>query len=165
MEKLRHIVVTGGAGFVGSCIAIRLKGRFPAAEVWALDNLQRRGSELNLPRLAEAGVRFMRGDVRKPGDLLPLPEFELLVECSADPSVHAGAACSAGFTPDPWGWGCLEVSPRDPCTGATRERLGFTTCQPVGDCAADFPPARATWGPEETIRGQGALWSESPGPE
>ena len=34
-----------------------------------LDNLYRRGSELNLPRLREAGVEFVRGDVREPEDL------------------------------------------------------------------------------------------------
>jgi len=57
--------------------------------VVALDNLRRRGSELNLPRLAEAGVRFVHGDVRSPEDLTGI-QPGLVVECSAEPSVLAG---------------------------------------------------------------------------
>ena len=86
-----EILVTGGAGFVGSNLAIRLKRRFPAARVTALDNLRRRGSELNLPRLAEAGVDFAHGDIRNAEDLaIPGHTFDLIVECSAEPSVLAG---------------------------------------------------------------------------
>lgn len=54
-----------------------------------MDNLYRRGSELNVPRLAKAGVSFHRGDVRQPGEFPPGP-FDLLIECSAEPSVLAG---------------------------------------------------------------------------
>jgi CDP-paratose 2-epimerase len=86
-----EILITGGAGFVGSNLAIRLKARFPGARVTALDNLRRRGSELNLPRLAEAGVDFAHGDVRNAEDLaIPGRVFDLIVECSAEPSVLAG---------------------------------------------------------------------------
>ena len=49
-------LVTGGAGFVGSNLAMQLKGRREEARVIALDNLMRRSSELNLPRLRNAGV-------------------------------------------------------------------------------------------------------------
>ena len=84
-------MVTGGAGFVGSNLAIRLKRRFPSARVTSLDNLRRRGSELNLPRLADAGVDFAHGDIRSAEDLaIPSRVFDLVVECSAEPSVLAG---------------------------------------------------------------------------
>jgi len=87
----KHALVTGGAGFVGSHLALSLKRQFPGTEVTALDNLHRRGSELNLPRLKTGGVAFLRADVRSLGDLLaisPLPD--LIVECSAEPSAQAG---------------------------------------------------------------------------
>ena len=87
----RRILVTGGAGFIGSAVALAIQKKHPDSSVIALDNLHRRGSELNLPRLRDAGVRFVHGDVRDVNDLLSLPEEpELIVECSAEPSVLAG---------------------------------------------------------------------------
>ena len=84
------MLITGGAGFVGSCLAVALAGRHPDWKLIALDNLHRRGSELNLDRLSEAGVEFLRGDVREPGDLKRAGGFDALVECSAEPSVMSG---------------------------------------------------------------------------
>ena len=83
------ILVTGGAGFVGSNLAVKLKERHPEMRISALDNLKRRGSELNIPRLYEAGVEFVHGDIRNKEDL-PGFEMDLILECSAEPSVLAG---------------------------------------------------------------------------
>ena len=80
------ILITGGAGFVGSNLAIQLAERHPDWEIVALDNLHRPGSELNPPRLEEAGVRFVRGDVREPATSTGLSGVTALVECSAEPS-------------------------------------------------------------------------------
>ena len=55
-----------------------------------LDNLRRRGSELNLPRLREGGVEFVHGDVRDAGDIAGVGRIDAVVECSAEPSVIAG---------------------------------------------------------------------------
>jgi CDP-paratose 2-epimerase len=84
-----RVLVTGGAGFVGGNLVVALARRHPAWRVVALDNLSRRGSELNLPRLEEAGVEFFEGDVREPGDLRAAGDFDAIVECSAEPSVLA----------------------------------------------------------------------------
>lgn len=84
------ILVTGGAGFVGSALALALKRAQPARRVTAFDNLKRRGSELALRRLREGGVAFVHGDVRCPEDLEQMGAVELVVECSAEPSVMAG---------------------------------------------------------------------------
>lgn len=85
-----RILVTGGAGFVGSSLALHLAREFPGAEITALDNLHRRGSERNLPALAAAGVGFVHGDVRCPEDLAAVPPPQLIVEASAEPSAQAG---------------------------------------------------------------------------
>ncbi len=85
-----RILVTGGAGFVGSSLALLLRRDLPDADVRAFDNLKRRGSELALKRLKDADVGFVHGDVRSQHDLADAGAFDLLVECSAEPSVHAG---------------------------------------------------------------------------
>ncbi len=87
-----RILITGGAGFVGANLGVALARRHAGWEIVALDNLMRRGSELNLPRLREAGVEFAHGDVREPADLAAAGPFDAMVECSAEPSVLAGFA-------------------------------------------------------------------------
>ena len=66
-----------------------LRREFPGTEIVAMDNLYRRGSELNVPRLEQAGVQFHRGDVRD-ANAFPPGSFDVLIECSAEPSVLAG---------------------------------------------------------------------------
>jgi CDP-paratose 2-epimerase len=92
-----RVLVTGGAGFIGANLALELLARHPGWELVAFDSLHRRGSELNVPRLREAGVRFVHGDVREPDDLRAAGPFDALVECSAEPSVMAGADGATGF--------------------------------------------------------------------
>jgi CDP-paratose 2-epimerase len=87
-----RVLITGGAGFVGGNLAVALSGRHPGWELVAIDNLMRRGSELNLPRLRDARVEFVHGDVREPADLAAAGNFDAMVECSAEPSVLAGVA-------------------------------------------------------------------------
>ena len=108
--------MTGGAGFVGANLAAALAQRLPGREIVAFDNLGRRGSELNLPRLREAGVRFVHGDVREQADLLALGPISALVECSAEPSVLAGVGGSPEYlvrTNLLGAYHCLEVARRD----------------------------------------------------
>jgi CDP-paratose 2-epimerase len=112
----RRVLVTGGAGFVGSNLAVALRARQPAWDVVALDNLRRRGSELNLPRLADAGVQFVHGDVREAADLMTLDTVDAVVECSAEPSALAGALgdTSYVFASNLVGaHNCLELARRD----------------------------------------------------
>jgi CDP-paratose 2-epimerase len=86
-----RVLVTGGAGFIGANVAVGLVQRHSGWKVMALDNLQRRGSELNLPRLQRGGVAFVHGDVRMADDLTTVGPVDAVVECSAEPSVLAGA--------------------------------------------------------------------------
>ena len=84
------IVVTGGAGFVGSTLCLQLKHKYPTYEIVAFDNLKRRGSELNLADFQKKGIPFFHGDIRNNEDLLALGNFDVLIEASAEPSVTAG---------------------------------------------------------------------------
>jgi len=88
--KYKTILITGGAGFIGSNLAVSFKNRYRGLEVIALDNLKRRGSEMNLARLKENGVDFIHGDIRNPEDLTLNKKIGLVIECSAEPSVLAG---------------------------------------------------------------------------
>lgn len=84
------ILITGGAGFVGSSLALAFRQHDPAARILVLDNLRRRGSEGNLQRLQQAGIDFTHGDIRNPEDFARLPSVDLVVDCAAEPSVYAG---------------------------------------------------------------------------
>jgi len=95
-----HILVTGGAGFVGSHIAAGLAG-VSGVRVTALDNLKRRGSELKLEPLNAAGVTFVHGDVRIADDLaLNGAPVDVIVDCAAEPSVFAGRSGSPRYVLD-----------------------------------------------------------------
>jgi CDP-paratose 2-epimerase len=95
--ETENVLITGGAGFVGSSLAVRFKELSPAPTVTAFDNLHRRGSELNVPRLQEAGVKFQHGDIRCTEDYEQLPDFDLLIDCAAEPSVQAGVGGSPRY--------------------------------------------------------------------
>ncbi|MDD5747830.1 MAG: NAD-dependent epimerase/dehydratase family protein [Actinomycetota bacterium] len=84
------MLVTGGAGFVGSNLAISFKKSRPGSRVIAFDNLKRRGSELNINRLKDNDVRFVHGDIRNPEDLKLKEQIDVIIECSAEASVLAG---------------------------------------------------------------------------
>jgi CDP-paratose 2-epimerase len=108
-----RVLVTGGAGFIGAALATALAAR--DREVVALDNLARRGSELNLPRLREAGVQFVHGDVRVPADLDACGPVDAIVECSAEPSVLAGTDGDTAYTVQTnllGAYHCLELARR-----------------------------------------------------
>jgi CDP-paratose 2-epimerase len=125
-----RVLVTGGAGFVGANLGIAL-AKAGQHEVVAFDSLRRRGSELNVPRLRDAGVEFVHGDVRNASDLDAAGEIDALVECSAEPSVLAGVD-NAEFTVRTNLLGahnCLELARRH---GAQLVFLSTSRVYPVG---------------------------------
>jgi CDP-paratose 2-epimerase len=125
------VLVTGGAGFVGANLCVALAERHPDWRIVALDSLYRRGSELNLPRLREAGVEFVRGDVREPGDLQAVGHVAALVECSAEPSALAGVDGETDYvvhTNLMGAYNCLEVCRRH---GARMVFLSTSRVYPV----------------------------------
>ena len=110
-----RVLVTGGAGFIGASVGIGLLSRRPDWSVVALDNLKRRGSELNLPRLRASGVQFVHGDVRELDDLMTVHDVDAIVECSAEPSVLAGLDGSPAYLIESnliGAYHCLELARR-----------------------------------------------------
>lgn len=110
-----RVLITGGAGFIGSSLALGLAARHEGWRIVAADNLYRRGSELNLPRLRAAGVEFAHADVRHREDLEAIGPFDALVECSAEPSVMAGTSGPGDYVVQTNLVGahhCLEVAAR-----------------------------------------------------
>jgi CDP-paratose 2-epimerase len=111
-----RVLITGGAGFVGASLGISLAARHPDWELVAYDNLHRRGSELNLPRLKAAGIRFAKGDVRDADALMEVEGIDALIECSAEPSALAGADGETAYTVHTnltGAYNCLELARRD----------------------------------------------------
>ena len=159
----KKVLITGGAGFVGGNLAVALAGR--GWEVVALDNLHRRGSELNLPRLRRRASVRARRRARAATTCSTLGPVDALVECSAEPSVMAGVGGAPDYVVQTnlmGAYHCLELARRDdaqvvflstsrvyPCAGARRARLtprprraSSWTEDPAG-IAEDFPLAGA----------------------
>jgi CDP-paratose 2-epimerase len=154
-----RLLVTGGAGFVGANLAIALAARHPDWEVTAFDNLSRRGSELNLPRLREAGVRFAHGDVRVLDDVLEPGEVDAVIECSAEPSVMAGVGGSPSYLVETNLFGayhCLELARRH---GAQLVFLSTSRVYPVAALEAlewVEEETRFAWAQEQSVPGASA---------
>jgi CDP-paratose 2-epimerase len=96
-----RVLITGGCGFVGSSLARMWKEAQPSADIVVFDNLRRRGGELNLEEFKRLGITFVHGDVRHSDDLESVPgQFDVMIEASAEPSVHAGTDGSTSYLLD-----------------------------------------------------------------
>jgi dTDP-glucose 4,6-dehydratase len=89
----RRILVTGGAGFVGSAYVRDVLGRRDGTELVVLDKLTYAGNEANLqpvrddPELA-ARLRFVQGDIADPDVVTPLVrEVDAVVNFAAESHV------------------------------------------------------------------------------
>ena len=81
------ILITGGCGFIGSNLSIFLKKK--NLNIFSLDNLLRKGSELNEKRLKENRIKNFRVDICNKSQINKLPKFDLVIDCCAEPSVSA----------------------------------------------------------------------------
>ncbi|MCK4912775.1 MAG: GDP-mannose 4,6-dehydratase [Candidatus Omnitrophica bacterium] len=109
----KNILITGGCGFIGSNLAMLLRAKYPSAKITSFDNLIRKGSELNVERLKSNDIEFIKGDIRNESDLEAILDIDLLIECSAEPSVLAGYGQSPKYLIDTNLMGtinCLELA-------------------------------------------------------
>jgi CDP-paratose 2-epimerase len=154
-----RVLITGGAGFVGASLGISLAARHPDWELVAYDNLHRRGSELNLPRLDAAGVHFVQGDVRDADGLMKTKPIDALIECSAEPSALAGTDGETAYTVHTnltGAYNCLELARRD---GAQIVFLSTSRVYPVKpqtQLAYDESPTRFELSDRQEIAGVSA---------
>ena len=93
----KTILIAGGAGFVGSNLSYQLKLKYPDWVIISLDNLKRRGSELNIPYLKSIGVEFIHGDIRNKEDLIFEKQIDFIIDAAAEPSVLAGMGDSPDY--------------------------------------------------------------------
>lgn len=82
-----RVLIIGGAGFVGANLAIYLSQN--GHTVTVMDNLVRRGSELNLSEFAQNNIEFCHGDARNMEDF-PLAPVDIVLDCAAQPSAIDG---------------------------------------------------------------------------
>ncbi len=160
MRHYHTILVTGGAGFVGSNLALWLKRQYADATVIAVDNLKRRGSEATLSRLRQGGVEFLHGDVRNAEDLrLDARKIDLIMECSAEPSVLAGYGEAPDYLLNTNLIGtinCMDLARR---SGADVVFLSTSRVYPIATLNAlklHEEPTRFALDPEQTIPGASA---------
>jgi CDP-paratose 2-epimerase len=156
---LFRLLITGGAGFVGSNLAVSLAARHPEWEIVALDNLYRRGSDLNLPRLEAAGVEFARGDVREPADLARFSGLDAIVECSAEPSVMSGVDGDTSYlvhTNLTGAYNCLELARRTEAQLVFLSTSRVYPVEPQLSLALEEAPTRFELAAEQPLPGASA---------
>ena len=154
-----RVLITGGAGFVGANLGISLASRHPDWELIAYDNLYRRGSELNLPRLEEAGISFVNGDVRSLDDLQAIDAVNALIECSAEPSVLAGVDGETSYTVHTnliGAYNCLELCRRDDAQLLFLSTSRVYPMRPQSELAYEEGPTRFELSDEQRVPGASA---------
>ena len=57
------IMIAGGCGFIGSSLAKFFLTKYRNSQVYIFDNLIRKGSELNLKRIKNNRLVFIKGDL------------------------------------------------------------------------------------------------------
>tara|TARA_A100001011_G_scaffold395850_1_gene492023 strand:+ start:4530 stop:5528 length:999 start_codon:yes stop_codon:yes gene_type:complete len=83
------ILITGGCGFIGSNLAIFLKEKIKNSKITSIDNLSRRGSNLNYKRLFDRKIKNFKINIEKPTAIMKLPKFNLVIHCAAEPAIEA----------------------------------------------------------------------------
>lgn len=92
-REFRRILVTGGAGFIGSCYVRDVLGRRDGTLITVLDKMTYAGNETNLAPVRDdpeqaSRLRFVRGDIADPSVVTPLvTEVDGIVNFAAESHV------------------------------------------------------------------------------
>ncbi|HEY7524413.1 MAG TPA: dTDP-glucose 4,6-dehydratase [Candidatus Limnocylindrales bacterium] len=93
LPEAPHLLVTGGAGFIGSCFVRDVLARGDGTRITVLDKLTYAGNEANLEPVSAdpdqaARLRFVRGDIADPEVVDPLVgEVDAVVNFAAESHV------------------------------------------------------------------------------
>src|SRR5215469_9771540 len=79
------VFITGICGFVGSALAEALLEFREGISIFAVDNLQRPGSEMNRGSLRSLSLRVVRGDIRMASDFEGLPPADWVIDAAGQP--------------------------------------------------------------------------------
>src|SRR5437763_6567809 len=102
----RHVLVTGGAGFIGSAFVRYVLARYPDLRVTVLDKLTYAGNPANLAPVAhDPRYRFMQGDITQRDDVrAALGDCDALVNFAAETHVDRSILDAGAFvTTDVYG--------------------------------------------------------------
>ncbi len=151
----KTILITGGAGFVGSSLALYIQKKWQGCRVICLDNFKRLGSSLNAKRLKDYGILCIRADIRNKKKLFSLPKIDMLVECSAEPSVLA-AYQDPRYTVETNLFGtvnCLELARRDKAKFIFLSSSRIYPIDPINRIPSEELSTRYDW--KKTTQGVG----------
>ncbi|MFO7768884.1 MAG: dTDP-glucose 4,6-dehydratase [bacterium] len=94
---MAHLVITGGAGFIGSNFVHWLLAREPETELVVVDDLTYAGNPANLEAVREE-IRFVKADIADPGAMRPLLEgADGLINFAAESHVDRSLESAAPF--------------------------------------------------------------------
>ena len=99
-----RVLVTGGAGFIGSNFVHRLLAKHAVAQVVVLDALTYAGRRENLHGLPRERLTFIHGDIRNPVDVRNAME-------GCEFAVNFAAGSPLGFAPVLAAWCAVAVLP------------------------------------------------------